>query len=216
MAYKRGTEKAGHDNRIGFAPIGRILLIGIVFVVVGAVGALSYGWSLSETREVTTAAIGEGGFYILKMFVSYSFTAAVMIQLMPQVLLTIRGLADEKGYYLLSEDFRKYFYWGALGFNGVDALTNIVAVLAMPAPATGNPVLDFTAIALRVVIAFGITWAEEFVLWAVGTMLHLLYISWPDITGESLPQFFRGGISLALEASGAAGTRADARQRRNR
>jgi hypothetical protein len=172
-----------------FSPISNIVLIIIHLVTIWALAALSYGWSLDQTEAFASAITGA----------KWSQAAALLIQLSPQMLLVAASL------YTLQKkrSMARGLIIAALVINALDAFTNIVAFNEWwPSRAAllieQGRSLQFVNATRPVgqIFAFLVTWFEEALSIALGSMLQLI-ADYLEAVGRRPPRFFRSGIVAA-------------------
>lgn len=169
-----------------FSPISNILLIAIHLVVIWALATLSYGWSLDQTEAFVSAITGA----------QWSQAAALLIQLSPQALLVAAGIYTIQG----NKRMARGLIITALLINALDAFTNIVAfnewwptrALALTQQGRSPEFVNATE-PVGQIFAFLVTWFEEAISLALGSMLQLV-ADHMQAMGRRPPRFFRAGI----------------------
>lgn len=169
-----------------FSPVSNILLIAIHLVVIWALATLSYGWSLDQTEAFVSAITGA----------QWAQAAALLIQLSPQALLVAASIYTLQGNTRMARGL----IFSALAINALDAFTNIVAFNEWwPSRATvlleQGRSLEFVNATRPVgqIFAFLVTWFEEGISLALGSMLQLI-ADHMRAMGQRPPRFFRAGI----------------------
>jgi hypothetical protein len=169
-----------------FSPISNILLIVIHLVVIWALATLSYGWSLDQTEAFVSAITGA----------QWSQAAALLIQLSPQALLVAAGIYTIQG----NSRMARGLIMSALAINALDAYTNIVAFNEWwPSRAASllgqgrSPEFVNATRPVGQIFAFLVTWFEEAISLALGSMLQLV-ADHMQAMGQRPPRFFRAGI----------------------
>lgn len=172
-----------------FSPISNILLIIIHLVVIWALARLSYGWSLDQTEAFVSAITGQ----------EWAQAAALLIQLSPQALLVAAGIYTIQGNGRMARGL----IISALAINALDAFTNIVAFNEWwPSRATvlleqgRSPEFVNATRPVGQIFAFLVTWFEEGISLALGSMLQLI-ADHMQAMGQRPPRFFRAGIVAA-------------------
>lgn len=166
-----------------FSPISKLFYVGILLAVAAFMVKLSYGWSIDQTMVLTSAVTGD----------EYATDGAWLIQLAPQALLAIAGIAMMKRQNRLA----MVLIVSALVVNGLDAYTNIIAFRELwPAYEARLTEMgrtqDFIE-ATRTVgyaVSFLVTWFEEGVMLCIGTAL-IIFTELAEEMRWNLPPFFR-------------------------
>ena len=174
--------------QLNFAAISRILYLGIVIAAMVTMGQLAYGWSLGETRD-----------FALLIFDEWALAASWGIQLGPQALLLLYGLTQERRV-------RHMALAGAIGLNGLDAMTNVAAFYEYTQVADTSNVAPIVASAARVmgyIFALAVTWFEEVFVLLAGVALHLVALLLVDMGYKPSKWMRVDGVELARHASGA-------------
>lgn len=166
-----------------YSPVSKIFYIVILCIVAYFMMSLSYGWSLDQTMILTGAITG----------MEYASTGAWLIQLSPQALLAIAGIAMLKKQRNLSIALIS----SALLVNALDAYTNIVAFQELwPIHSAQLAKMGRSAEFINAAktvgygVAFLVTWFEEGVMLCIGTAL-ILFGELGEEMGWNLPPFFR-------------------------
>ena len=151
--------------------------------------SLSYGWSLDQTQDFMTAVVGTDA----------AQAGAWLIQLAPQMMLVAAAISKVNG----NSQMARALIIGALLVNGLDAYTNVVTFREWW-PTWAQSLIDAGRSAefinaTRPVgqgMAFLVTWFEEGVSLALGSMLQLV-ADHMQAMGQRPPRFFRSGIVAA-------------------
>lgn len=171
-----------------FNSLSKIAYIGVLVYFIWRVGELTWGWSISQTQVLTDAIFGN----------EYSMAGAWIIQLAPQALLAVVGVAMAKK----QRNLALAMIVSALIINGIDTYTNIIGyrelwpVYQEKLISEGRSIdLIEAAYPLGIIFSFLVTWGEEVILLAAGTVIVLIVEVSEDI-GKPLPNWFRSfGIS---------------------
>lgn len=177
-----------------YSPASKLFYIIILCVVAYFMVSLSYGWSLDQTMILTGAITGA----------EYANTGAWLIQLAPQALLAIAGIAMLKKQKNLS----LVLIASALLVNALDAYTNVVAFQelwpihsAQLIEMGRSPEFIKAAQTVGYGVAFLVTWFEEGVMLCIGTAL-ILFGELGEEMGWNLPPFFRAFSAVASGMGG--------------
>lgn len=173
----------------GYSPISNILLIGIHIVGIWALVVLSYSWSLDQTQDFMTAVVG----------MQAAPAGAWLIQLAPQMLLVAAAISRMNGNHRAPT----ILILSALLVNALDAYTNIVTFRewwptwsqALVAAGRSAEFVNATE-PVGKLAAFLITWGEEGLSLALGSMLQLV-ADHMEAMGRRPPRFFRAGLVSA-------------------
>ena len=172
-----------------FSPISNIVLVIIHLIIIWALAVLAYGWSLDQTEAFVSAIVGN----------EWSQAAALLIQLAPQMLLVAASLYTLQG----NRGMARGLIIAALAINALDAFTNIVAFnewwpsRAMALVEMGrSPEFVGATRPVGQIFAFLVTWFEEALSIALGSMLQLV-ADYMEAMGRRPPRFFRSGIVAA-------------------
>ncbi len=169
-----------------FSPISNALLIAVHAVVIWAFLSLSYGWSLDQTQDFMSAVVG---------FESAK-AGAWLIQLAPQMLLAAAAVSKLNN----NRNMAIGLIVGALLVNALDAYTNVVTFqewwprwAAVLVESGRSPEFVSATEPVGKFMAFLVTWFEEGVSIALGSMLQLI-ADLMQAMGRRPPRFFRSGI----------------------
>lgn len=169
-----------------FSPISNLLLIGIHAVVIWAFLSLSYGWSLDQTQDFMTAVVGADS----------AKAGAWLIQLAPQMMLAAAAMSRLNG----NRNMAIGLVIGAFMVNILDAYTNVITFQEWW-PRWAQVLIDsgrsrefvMATEPVGKFMAFLVTWFEEGVSIALGSMLQLV-ADYMEAMGRRPPRFFRSGI----------------------
>ena len=172
-----------------FSPISNVILIIIHMVGIWAMLSLSYGWSLDQTQDFMTAVVGTDA----------AQAGAWLIQLAPQMLLVAAAISKLNGNGRMAT----FLIVGALVVNILDAYTNVVTfrewwpTWAQTLIESGRSTEFINATRpVGQAMAFLVTWFEEGVSLALGSMLQLV-ADHMQAMGQRPPRFFRAGYANA-------------------
>jgi hypothetical protein len=172
-----------------FSPVSNVILIIIHAVGIWAMLSLSYGWSLDQTQDFMSAVVG----------IDAAAAGAWLIQLAPQMMLVAAAISKLNGNGRMAT----VLIASALLVNALDAYTNVVTFREWwPTWATylieqGRSAEFINATQpVGQAMAFLVTWFEEGVSLALGSMLQLV-ADHMQAMGQRPPRFFRAGIVAA-------------------
>jgi len=158
-------------------------------VGIWAMLSLSYGWSLDQTQDFMTAVVGADA----------AQAGAWLIQLAPQMMLVAAAVSKLNGNGRMAA----FLIGGALLVNLLDAYTNVITfrewwpTWAQTLIDSGRSVEFINATRpVGQVMAFLVTWFEEGVSLALGSMLQLV-ADHMQAMGQRPPRFFRAGYANA-------------------
>lgn len=172
-----------------FSPISNVILIIIHMVGIWAMLSLSYGWSLDQTQDFMTAVVGTDA----------AQAGAWLIQLAPQMLLVAAAISKLNGNGRMAT----FLIIGALVVNILDAYTNVITFREWW-PTWAQALIDQGRSAEFInatrpvgqAMSFLVTWFEEGVSLALGSMLQLV-ADHMQAMGQRPPRFFRAGYANA-------------------
>lgn len=155
---------------------------------------LSYGWSINQTMVLTGAVTGD----------QYANDGAWLIQLAPQALLAVAGIAMMKKQNRLSMVLIVF----AVVVNILDAYTNIIAFrelwpqyqVELVQIGRSQQFIDATR-TVGYTVSFLVTWFEEAIMLCIGTAM-IIFVELAEEMRWNLPPFFRAFGTITSAAGG--------------
>lgn len=164
-----------------YSLVGKVLYAIALGIGIVALITLAYTWSLSQTQLLFSAIMPSA---------ALAFTAALFIQLLPQAAFTTANSARVKAML----GIMVLMIIVGVAANAIDALTNVAAFDETWNPevfAARSPLFTELAYWIGMVVAVGITFAEELVL--------IFFAAWLELVAEIAEElgfnvpFFRSG-----------------------